>query len=590
MKLSKIYSNDKRFKQICFRDGVNVILGQVDNSKEKDEHNLGKTALIYLIDFMLLKEVSQNTYFHRKKDVFSNHTFYLEIETNKSEFVTIKRSFSNITKVSLKFQKNKIICDESTCWDYEDIVINSRSNNKRGAKDILNEKLDYDILTEFNYRKLLGYYIRTQTDYNNVFKLRKYMSSKDDDWKPFVYEMLGFSSDLLRKKYSIFRKKEKLDHKVKAILKYNDHANFGEFKSRIEDLEKRKKILVNDLDSFNFYLNENDISYELVNSIDVKTSKLRKNAYMLQTDLKRIDEAIKKRESTNLDFIVDLFEEVEIYFEEQLRKSYDELIEFNQSLLTDRLKHMSKLRLSKSVELDSINIELLRLSNEREEMFKVLSEEKSIDKYKSLRRNLIEIEKKIQDFRTKTELITASMAELKELKDASQELIDANSAIEKDLNEHNKAYKSIRELYMTYFEKVTTKKAMLEIRLNKASNVEYEIGVLDDKGRMTHKSDGFSYMKMLCIIFDMVLLEYYSDKSFFRFVYHDGPLEALHSNRKEHFLKFLNTYVKDNDVQYIFSSIRGELSDTEFNLISDKIVCTLKETEDGSGTLFGFNY
>ena len=56
MKLSKIYSN-KQFKNIEFNNDFNVIIGRItDKSKhEKDTHNLGKTLLIPIIDFLLLK-------------------------------------------------------------------------------------------------------------------------------------------------------------------------------------------------------------------------------------------------------------------------------------------------------------------------------------------------------------------------------------------------------------------------------------------------------------------------------------------------------------------------------------------------------
>ena len=40
----------------------------------------------------------------------------------------------------------------------------------------------------------------------------------------------------------------------------------------------------------------------------------------------------------------------------------------------------------------------------------------------------------------------------------------------------------------------------------------------------TSEGKGTSYKKMLCAAFDMAVLETYADKSFYRFVYHDGIL------------------------------------------------------------------
>ena len=58
MKLSKLYCNDKRFKTVYFKEGFKLILGNVDNKNKNDTHNLGKTTLIEIVDYMLLKSSS----------------------------------------------------------------------------------------------------------------------------------------------------------------------------------------------------------------------------------------------------------------------------------------------------------------------------------------------------------------------------------------------------------------------------------------------------------------------------------------------------------------------------------------------------
>ena len=57
MKLSKIYSNKREiFEDIKFNQGLNVIFGEVKSPEDmkKDSHNLGKTLLISLIEFLML--------------------------------------------------------------------------------------------------------------------------------------------------------------------------------------------------------------------------------------------------------------------------------------------------------------------------------------------------------------------------------------------------------------------------------------------------------------------------------------------------------------------------------------------------------
>lgn len=57
MKLVKIYAN-KSFKNIEFHSQFNVVMATIfDKKSKKDTHNLGKTSLIHVINFILVGEV-----------------------------------------------------------------------------------------------------------------------------------------------------------------------------------------------------------------------------------------------------------------------------------------------------------------------------------------------------------------------------------------------------------------------------------------------------------------------------------------------------------------------------------------------------
>ena len=78
MKLRKIYSNlNGQFHNIRFKDGLNVVLAQItDMSKtDKDTHNLGKTLLISVIDFLLLKGINTKRKFFLTKGGFEGQFF-----------------------------------------------------------------------------------------------------------------------------------------------------------------------------------------------------------------------------------------------------------------------------------------------------------------------------------------------------------------------------------------------------------------------------------------------------------------------------------------------------------------------------------
>ncbi|MCW1928367.1 DUF2326 domain-containing protein [Bhargavaea beijingensis] len=586
MKLSRLYSDDSRFKKIKFKNGLNIVFGSVQNKNENDSHNLGKSALVHLIDFMLLKEVKKKTYFHNKKNVFKDHTFFLELKLNNGEFLTIRRSFKNITRVDIKILEYSSVLLECDEWDYTNLVLNTKSDSVISATKILNEKLNFDVLKDYDYRKLLGYFIRTQNDYHDVFQLRKFSSSTDQVWKPFVYELLGFDSNELLSRYELNTEIEKLKEKTKDMEDY--YTDIDRINGQIDILIREKGLLERDLDSFNFYLNEKQISKELIEEIEIESVSLQNKAYNLRADIQLIESSLNTKEYLDFDYIKELFNEVEIYFNDQLEKSYEDLIKFNKSLLEDRRINLSNLLAEKRVELKVVDDRLKELGKERSKILNVIQDNNSINKYKKMRFNLIEKEKNIQSLETKKEIILHSRSDIKELNEKKKKLEIINMSIESKIEKGNLVLNDIRFLFKRYFEHITGKNGIIDISTNTKSNVEFNAGIITDNGALTHEDEGFSYRKMLCMCFDLAILSFYSNRSFFKFLYHDGPFEALHENRKDSYLEFLEDYCAANDVQYIISVIDSDIS--LYKLNEQDIVCELEQNDDGSGALFGFKY
>ena len=243
MKLCKLYSSDKRFKSVMFNSRFNVVLGEITNvdNLDIDSHNLGKSTLISLIDFMLLKELKSNHFL--KKEVFKDYIFFLEIKLNNGEYVTIKRPVNPNTKISLvKHDKEDLDGRELGKWDYVDLSLGAK-DKRENPKEILNNWLGFDVMKNVEYRKISGYFLRTQEDYIDIFKLQKY-KGKDVDWKPALFELLGFNDEHMLNKYLI--EKEIVDKKK---LVENIQKEFGiesgekdRINGQIDIAEEKRKI------------------------------------------------------------------------------------------------------------------------------------------------------------------------------------------------------------------------------------------------------------------------------------------------------------------------------------------------------------
>src|ERR1700730_5713945 len=110
MQISRLYSNDDAvFIPIDFNcgetaDRLNVIYGEVHHPKDqkKDSHNLGKTTLIHVIDFLMLKGVWPDLFLIKHADRFQRFVFFIEIALNGGGFATVRRGVADPNKIALK--------------------------------------------------------------------------------------------------------------------------------------------------------------------------------------------------------------------------------------------------------------------------------------------------------------------------------------------------------------------------------------------------------------------------------------------------------------------------------------------------------
>lgn len=208
MILSKIYTNrSDLFEPVYFKTGLNVIYGEIrlPENKTKDTHNLGKSTLGRVLDFTLLSKRDPKFFLFKHEDIFSPFIFFVEVKLNDNSYLTIRRSVSQASKISFKkhneqHQDYVYLSDES--WDHLDVPFSR-------AKELLDSLLDLSAIKPWTYRNGLGYLVRSQDDYNDVFKLRKF-GSRDAHWKPYLSHIFGFDAELLIKHY---QKEEDLNKK-----------------------------------------------------------------------------------------------------------------------------------------------------------------------------------------------------------------------------------------------------------------------------------------------------------------------------------------------------------------------------------------
>jgi len=342
MKLSRLYSDQPAlFVPINFHEGLNVILANIQRSKDPSAlgHNLGKSLLIDIIDFGLLKEVKKEHFFKSRSDLFASLVFFLEIQLPPGGYLTIRRSAAEPTKIAFKHHQPRhqdftLLPQEQ--WDHW------RESFDNAVK-LLDSYLAFTSIKPWSYRKGVSYFLRTQQDYFDVFKLAKFVGTHKQ-WKPYLARVLGFDDQLLTAKYEAAADCEKHTAEQKELqaeltLKPSDFE-----KLRASIALKRDEVAgkLRSLDAFDFLGQETAMARELAESIETEIASNNELIYNARHDLAQIERSLGDEIHFDLADVQRVFQEAQITFPTQLARDYEDLVEFNRRILTERSASLSE--------------------------------------------------------------------------------------------------------------------------------------------------------------------------------------------------------------------------------------------------------
>ena len=598
MKLSKLYCNKPElFGPVDFVSGLNVVMAEIrlPENRNKDTHNLGKTTLSRVLDFGFLAGRDPKFFLFKHFDLFKDFIFFLEIELMDASYLTVRRGVEEATKISFKkhearYQDFSALADGA--WDHFELPFER-------AQEMLDSLLDWRALKPWSYRKALGYLLRSQDDYRDVFQLQRFVGAHSD-WKPFLAHILGFNAELVSMHYEKEEQLKKKQETVQTIM--NELGGSIEDISKVEGIlllkqkeaEKKQKLL----DAFDFRAQDKGRTKQLVDDIDERIADLNGERYSLTQNRKKVLASLEEDQILfNPDDARRLFEEVGVLFKDQIKKDFEQLISFNKAITDERRGYLQEERVEIEAELKRVNTELNGLGKRRSDMLSFLSATDIFSKYKQvsdemvgLRADITSLERQ-RGFLTKLQELRGDIRTLGEEREHLQTQIEAD--VEQQNSDGKSLFSTIRLFFSEIVEDVIDRKALLSVSPNKEGHLEFKAEILDESGNTTSADLGHTYRKLLCIAFDMALLRAHLNQRFPRFVYHDGVFESLDDRKKVSLLYAIRQYA-DLGIQETITLIDSDLpkrgretqpKDEESIFNEDEIVLTLHDESD-QGRLF----
>ncbi|HLP48808.1 MAG TPA: DUF2326 domain-containing protein, partial [Candidatus Kapabacteria bacterium] len=313
--------------------------------------------------------------------------------------------------------------------------------------------------------------------------------------------------------------------------------------------------------------------------------------YNMTEEIKKIGESMKTDvPRINMDELKRLYEEVEIFFPDNLVKEYKDLEVFNYRVSEERKKYMAERLAELNDELRPLEKELLGLETMKSEMLSVLKDKDSYEKFKHYQKSLAKIDAEIARLDEKL----ANLDKVGELETQIETLNETlkvqTEAIRELIARGNNFYTEIRRRFNQFIQAVLNVPAIISIFQNRDGNIEFRADIQDPENlEVTAEGYGTTYKKFLCMAFDIAVLMAYSKRSFYRFVYHDGALEGLDNRKKVNFLNVVREICLEYDLQYMLTVIDSDIPrDERENKIvfpDAEIVLRLHDRDD-SGRLF----
>ncbi|MCK5804934.1 MAG: DUF2326 domain-containing protein [Lentisphaeria bacterium] len=588
MKLSRLYSNrNDAFPPITFNTGLNVVLAEIRDpaNLDRDTHNLGKTTLAHLIDFCLLKRRHKDFFLFKHEALFEDFVFFLELRLDNARYVTIRRPVSEATKISFRYTSEPLenlseLPEEE--WDHWRVPFDK-------SKELLEAQLDFSVATNWPYRKSLGYALRLQDDYRDVFQLGRFAGAHAD-WKPFLAELVGLDGGLVNAAYELATEAESVGRSISEIEP--QLAGLADSPDRLEGMillrSREVEDLARRLENFDFKVPDETISESLVNEIEASISALNERRYHLRMSMEAIRQTLGETIRFDLANVERVFSDAQIYFGDQLKHDYTDLLGFLTSISKERAELLEEEKVEISSELTEIESSLGSLNSRRIDALAALREAESLAKYRKHTEALVDLKATLSILERQRDQMDRLTELRHKLSDLQQRRADAVQAVESNIKASTRTegvYRRVRLDFGEVIKSVLDRAAVLSCSLNNEGNIEFRSEILNESGTATSEDDGHTYKKLLCIAFDVAVFSTYLEHKFLHFVFHDGAFESLDDRKKFCLLAELRKRC-DSGLQQIITVIDSDLpvdaDGNRLNFSPEEIVRLLHDQgEDG---------
>ena len=424
--------------------------------------------------------------------------------------------------------------------------------------------------------------IRYKSEFDDEFRRPNSIRGKDINWKPFVFGVLGFNTDVMFTKMKLDIDYQKTEDVLKAI----DNASVRDSDQTeiIRNLQQEVRELHIAMKKLDFFHYDKQILNSKLTELNTNYATLKENISVLESSKHGAEASLDRHRKNRFDIveIERIYKEASIIFSSGIVKSFQELIDFNSQLIESRRQMLNEVIAVASRELEK-NYEALRvISTMRARYFEVINKKDYKETYEAYQARLISIEKEISTL--SVPIMKKSREEFVIRKnELDRELVEARIALRTEKESPNERFKMVNEYYRYLLRKVVRLEGSIDLKENSNSNIDFVINVRNGQDDLLALT-GEAFRKISCGLIDLAIAATFPEKGFV--IIHDGIMDGIAEPIKKRYLQISHIFCMIHGIQYIITGINETIPSS----IRSRCIRTHLGDAPETGTLFGRKY
>ncbi|WP_439833195.1 DUF2326 domain-containing protein [Aeromonas caviae] len=477
LKIRKLYSEPQTFEPITFKNGINLLLGEMTENNVKT-NGVGKSMAVEFINYGLLKRHEESRVSLIPREAFSYNTLIcLDVEINGKP-ITIKRSIEN--------HKCPILIADGKAIPFSDIedATNYLTTLLFGSPN--DESIP-------SFRTMMGPLIRDErSEFKSIIKCFDTNRNIPPDYTPHLY-LLNIDPKPYKQAKALFGEIDKIG---KAITKSKDNIvaitgkNVSEAKADLNELTSQVTRIHDEIERL-----ENIEGYDIVKDeiieIEGQLEAFRFRQAVIKTELSKIklfrgDNYIDETE------VAELYNQFKAGLGDLIKKQIEEVTAFKKKIDNFQNTLIDGRRKELEDSLKKINENIIRLDQAYREKLSLIDQKGAL---KNLRQTIATYQKKVEDHASLSAFIKKHADFEREKKEKINERDQLVFLLDSFVSNSSSVIDSLEKTILGIHEVVAgNRQSSFEVEITKKKEiVKFELRIYDDGSHSNEREKVFLY-------------------------------------------------------------------------------------------------